>query len=384
MDIKLFFDPVPETFVDSVVGSNCFGQVVHFLGTKEFSISKMDIALIGLTDFRGIGGELVIDDAPANKIREKLHTLKHGLTSYHIADLGNLRCGVNREETVLRIKEVCSYLMSKKVVPILFGGSHDLDVGQYTSYQGLDKLVSFLNVDGFLDIREDENPFGNHIEQILLHEPNFLFNYSHLAYQSYLIDEKSLNSLEKLYFEAYRVGMIHSNIKDMEPIIREADAVSFDIGAIRGTDAPGTLRPQPFGLTGEEACQLAWYAGLNEKLSSAGFYEYILENDDASYRTASVISIMIWYLIDGFYHRKGELDFRQNDYVKYVVSMPSDPETLIFYKSKLSEKWWMEVPLPEGSNYGRNFLVPCRYEDYKMATDGELPDRYVTTHSRLL
>ncbi len=99
-----------------------------------------------------------------------------------------------------------------------------------------------------------------------------------------------------------------------------------------------------FGLTGEEACQISWYAGLNEKLSSIGFYEYNPSFDDAQRKTAAVIATMIWYFVEGYYHRKNEQNFRSNDFLKYTVSMPVEPEVITFYKSKFSEKWWVEVP----------------------------------------
>lgn len=383
MDIKLFFDPVPEEIIEAATGSNSFGQSIAHLGYKDSGLRGIDIVLIGLEDFRGLENDEGFSGG-SMEVRKKLYKLKKGHGEYRIMDLGTLRNGVSYDETLLRIKEVCHFLISRNIFPVLIGGSHDLDLGQYQAYENLDKLVGFINVDAFLDIKEGENPTGYHIEKILLHEPNYLFNYSHLAYQSYLIDERSLNTLEKLYFEAYRIGVIRTNMEDMEPVIREGDALSFDVGAIRSSDAPGTLRPQPFGLTGEEACQIAWYAGINEKMTSIGIYEYKSGNDDDNHNTAAIIATMIWYLVEGFYHRKGEKDFKANDYIKYVVSMPSEPETLIFYKSKRSEKWWMEVPLPESSKYHRNFIVPCRYEDYKLATDGEVPDRYITTHARLI
>lgn len=383
MDIKLFFDPVPESLLDEVSGSNSFGASIYHYGYKNASLKGMHVALIGLEDYRGVESEEMSAGASL-EIRRKLYKLKRGYGDLKIIDLGTLRNGVSAEETAFRMKEVGQFLISGNVLPLFFGGTHDLDFGQYTAYESFDKLVGFINVDAFLDFRENDSPSGNHTEKILLHEPNFLFNYSHLAYQSYLIDERSLNSLEKLYFEAYRVGHIRANMKDMEPIIRDGDALSFDVGAIRSADAPGTLRPQPFGLTGEEACQIAWYAGLNEKMTSFGVYEYDLAKDDVHKKTAAIIATMIWYFVEGFYNRKGEKLLKTNDYIKYVVSMPSEPEAIVFYKSKITEKWWMEVPMPETTKLKRNFTVPCRYEDYKMATDGEVPDRYITTHARLI
>ena len=97
------------------------------------------------------------------------------------------------------------------------------------------------------------------------------------------------------------------------------------------------------------------------------------------------MATMIWYFIEGFYHRKNEGGFSSNDYVKYVVDMPGDhPASIRFYKSKLSEKWWLEVPTGKDKTvYGRNCLVPCSYADYQEANKGEVPERFVNTLARL-
>jgi len=338
-----------------------------------------DIAIIGIEDNDGQSIN------PSDVIRKKLYALKKGTGKYNIVDFGNLRKGIDLSETKLRLQEVCQYLLEQDTLPIIVGGTHDFDYPQYQAYEDMDKLVSLLNVDAFLDMEEEAEDRKNHIQKILLHDPNYLFNYSHIGYQSYLIDQKSIETLEKLYFDAYRVGHLRSNMHEMEPIIRNADMMSFDITAIRSSDAPGTRAAQPFGLTGEEACQICWYAGINEKLSSVGFYEYDPACDDLSQKTASVVATMIWYFVEGYYHRKNEQHFKSNDYLKYVVSMPSDAVSLNFYKSKLSEKWWMEVPYPKGKEqYARNCIVPCSYQDYEDATKGEVPERYITTHSKLI
>ena len=62
--------------------------------------------------------------------------------------------------------------------------------------------------------------------------------------------------------------------------------------------------------------------------------------------------------------------------------MPLDPEKLVFYKSKFTERWWMEVPMASNSVYTRNSIVPCSYSDYQTATKGEIPDRYISALSK--
>ncbi|HNP17513.1 MAG TPA: formimidoylglutamase [Fulvivirga sp.] len=386
MDLKIFFSPLDDELFSHIRSNTSFLKSIKVNIDKMPAFKGADMALIGVEEERGT----IINKGTAkaaNEIRKKLYKLKKGTGKYKIVDLGNIRSGVDLAETTGRITEVCQVLIQNNVLPIVIGGSHDLDYGQYKAYEGMEKLISLLNVDAFLDMEEgvSEPEHERHIHKILLHEPNFLFNYSHLAYQSYLIDQNAINILEKLYFEAYRVGHLRSNISEMEPIIRNADMLSFDISAIKSSDAPGNANAQPFGLTGEEACQICWYAGINEKLSSAGFYEYNPDLDDPSKKTAAVVATMIWYFIEGFYHRKNEQNFKTNDYLKFVVSMSGNPDALNFYKSKLSEKWWMEVPFQQGKErYSRNCIIPCSYSDYQMATHGELPERYINTLAKLI
>jgi len=386
MDVKIFFSKVNESIYSNIESNHSIFKNIYLPGPSFPDIKKADIALIGLEETRGSNQNKKADEA-ADVIRDKLYRLKRGANSYKIVDLGNLRNGHSFDETLLRLKEVCHYLIENEVFPLLLGGTHDMDFGLFQAYEDMEKLVSILNVDAFIDLGFDDkkDQSHSHINKILTYQPNYLFNFSQIGYQTYLIDPESLAMMEKLYFDTYRVGKLRQNILEMEPIIRDADMLSFDITAIKSSDAPGNAFAQPFGLTGEEACQLCWYAGLNEKLSSAGFFEYNPELDDQNKKTASVIATMIWYFIEGFYHRKDHFSFKSNYYLKYVVSMPGDPDAMVFYKSKLSEKWWMEVPYPKGKKvFDRNSIVPCSYSDYQKAMQGDLPERWINTQARLM
>ncbi|MDN4165685.1 formimidoylglutamase [Cytophagales bacterium LB-30] len=377
MDIKIFFNSIDESLIgaelphDSFL-KNCkvnFGLMPDYQGA--------DIALIGLPHPEGASMAL----------RKKLYSLKKGTGAYKIVDLGNIREGHDAEETHNRVREVCETLLSQNVLPMLIGGTHDYSYAQYRAYESMDKLISVMAIDAFLDMEDAEISAPNHChtQKLLLHQPNYLFNYCHLAYQSYLVNPVETSVLERLYFETYRLGQIRENMHEMEPVIRNVDMLSFDITAIKMSDAPGTERAQPFGLTGEEACQICWYAGLNEKLSALGFYEYDPAFDDARGRTASVVATMIWYFIEGFYHRKNDKGFKSNDYIRYVVSMQKDPATMVFYKSIFTEKWWLEVPYPfEKNKYARNCIVPCSYSDYETALKGQLPERWLQTYAKLI
>ena len=376
MDLKLFFDPTDVNVDESTTS---FQSSIYINREKMPDHDGLDIALIGLNEYRG---SLINDSETkgksADEVRRQLYKLRKGFGDYGIIDLGNFRNGPKLEDTYLRLKEVCAYLMDKGTIPLLFGGSHDLCLGQFYAYESTEKLVSMLNVDQRIDLRDQGPSDHRYLNKIFGYNPNYLFNYCHLAHQSYLTDQKDLELIERLSFEAVRLGTIKENIKEIEPLVRDADFLSFDLNTIQAFYAPGAYESKVYGLTGEEACQICWYAGQNEKLSSIGLYNYHFDRDAEDRKTAFVLSTMIWYFIEGFYHRKGDKNILVNDYMLYEVHMGGDPETIRFYKSKKSERWWIEVPNPNGEGiFNRNRMIACSYSDYQKAQEGELPERWV-------
>ena len=379
MNLKLFFDPVG---IDVDKNPSSFQSSICINRHKMPDYEGLDIALIGLKEYRGSGRQGAPESV--DEVRKQLYQLKKGFGDYGIIDLGNFRNGPAIEDTYLRLKEVCAYLMEKGIIPILFGGSHDLDIGQYYAFESLDKLVSILNVDNKMDFEEGENNDQTHLSRILKHSPNYLFSYYHLAYQSYLTHQKELELVERLSFEAIRLGVLKENIKEIEPTVRDADMMTFDMSALQACYAPGASDSKVYGLTGEEACQLWWYAGQNEKMNSVGLYNYDLNEDSEDRKTAFVMSTMIWYFIEGYYHRKEDKIFKSNDYLMYEVHLGDEPDTIRFYKSKLSERWWMEVPNLESNGlFNRNRMLACNYSDYELALKGEIPDRWINFHNKV-
>lgn len=383
MNIKSYFEPIPDFLFQQTFSHNSFFNYIHYYGETFPDLNGVQIALIGLKETRGMKQPESMERA-ALEIREKLYHLKKGHGLYKIVDLGDLRRGESYEESLQLIQGVGEALLKRQILPIFFGGSHDLDFGQYLAYEKMEKLVSLVTVDAKIDMEEEGLPFERHSQEIILHQPNFLFNYSHLAYQSFLTDKDLMGALEKLYFEHVRLGQTKGHFKEIEPIVRNADLLSFDVCAIQSSDAPGAADAQPFGLSGEDACQICRFAGLNEKLSSFGIYGYQPYFDDSRNKTASVIATMIWYFIEGFYDRKDSLSFKGSDYVKYTVSLDSKPSILVFYKSKRSEKWWMEIPKQDSDKFDRATIIPCSYQDYQMAQAGEVPDRWINAQIKLL
>lgn len=382
MDLKLFLDLVSDEVVDNTLPGSSFQKSIFINKDISFELDGIDIVLLGVSDYRGAGD--YEGKQAANQIREKLYKMSKNTGKNRILDIGDLRPGPTHVDTRLRLKELVEYFLSQNVLPIIIGGSQDMDLGQYTAYESTKKLITWLSIDARFDLDEKSTADRGHLAKIIKHDPNFLFNYIHLGYQSYFVYPEEIALMEKLYFEAYRIGEIKNRLTEMEPVLRDADAVSFDLSAIQSHYCNAVIQPNVFGLSGEEACQLMWYAGLNDKLSSIGFYNYLPE-EDMDRSTSEVIAAMIWYFIEGFYHRKGDINFLTNDYLVYEVSLDDNPDSIRFFKSKLSEKWWMEIPDEGGSKsvFLRNKMVPCSYSDYEVASKGEVPQRWLNAFAKI-
>ena len=292
------------------------------------------------------------------------------------------------QDTTVAASTVITELIQNNIVPVILGGSQDLTFANYQAYRNLGQIINIVAVDPMFDIgkSEDEVNSRSYLSNIILHQPNYLFNYANIGYQSYFIDQDALRLMKNLMFDTYRLGIVRQNLEEVEPVVRNADIMSIDISSVRFSDAPGNGNATPNGFYGEEICQIVRYAGLSDKLTSIGFYEVNPELDNHG-QTSHLVAQMIWYFIDGFYNRAHEYPFRnEDDYMKYRVTIKDHREELTFYKSKKTDRWWMEIPMQSEKRikYQRHYMVPCSYQDYQMACDNEIPDRWWMVYQKLM
>lgn len=392
MDISVFFDPLdlnefPVTRESSVPSR--LGNIINInAGTPDFpDYLQTDIALLGIPDDRNALNNEGCGLAP-NAIRKYLYQLYPGPYPLRIIDLGNLKTGHSVTDTYFALSSVVAELIANNVLPVILGGSQDMTFANYQAYQSLGQIINIVSVDPLFDLgrSEEELTSRSFLSSIILHQPNYLFNFANIGYQTYFIDQDALKLMKNLYFDTYRVGIVRENLEEVEPIVRNADLLSFDISAIRNSDAPANANATPNGFYGEEACQIVRYAGLSDKLTSIGFYE-VNPRFDPTGQTAHLVAQMIWYFIDGYYNRAHDFPFRnEEDYLKYRVNISEHKEEIVFYKSKKTDRWWMEIPLqPEQKiKYQRHYLVPCSYKDYQIACENDIPDRWWMVYQKLM
>ncbi len=134
--------------------------------------------------------------------------------------------------------------------------------------------INLLDIDRKIDLGEGPGEINHEtwLSKIILRQPSILFNYTNIGYQSYFVDPAAIELMKNMLFDVYRLGQINTDLKEAEPLIRNADMVSVDISSIRGSDAPGSKLSGPHGFYGEEMCQLVRFAGMSDKVSSIGFF----------------------------------------------------------------------------------------------------------------
>ena len=381
LEHEKFISEIP--FEENTIGSLIKAQTTQ---TGFPNLKKTNIALVGVEEERRAVNNEGCSSSP-DKVREFLYKLYKGNYKISIADLGNIKPGDKVEDTDFALREVIHQLLKKNIIPIIIGGSNDLAFANYLAYENVESTINLVSVDSKIDLGNPDNEFNSEswMGRVILHQPNHLFNYSALGYQTYLVNPKNLEMMEKLFFDSYRLGNFRKSVEEAEPIIRNADMLSFDMTAVRANDAPGIINSSPNGFYGEDACQLMRYAGMSDKLSSIGIYE-INSKKDKTNQTANLAAQMIWCFVDGYYNRKKDFPFKKTtDYTKYHVSIKDLESKIVFYKSKKSDRWWMEVPYPSDKRlkFERHLLVPCSYLTYQTALEEEMPDQWWQTYQKL-
>lgn len=377
-----FLSPIDDTVISEFEDRHpsCLGQriVKHSKGHIP-DLSNVKIALFGIRENRRESNRTQ-ERFNFNNLRRSLYALFSGNWHTKIADLGDILPGKDLSDTEFVICETIGQLLKKNIIPIILGGSQDLSYSQYRAYDNHKSMVNLVNIDAKFDIGNIEEEIGDHsyIGSMIVNKPYNLFNYANIGYQTYLNPPEEIDLIERLFFEAYRLGEISSDISLSEPVLRDADLVSMDMSSISSTAAE-FLRNRPNGFDGREICALARYAGISDKVSSFGLYNiHHLRPASDNYLLPAEI---LWYYIEGVNFRKNEGEISTtNQFIKY--SVPLDNEILTFYKSKHSGRWWVKIPVYVNNKLKSNTFLPCSHQDYLDACNQKIPDRWYKARRR--
>jgi len=375
-----FLSPVSDSVLahNELLSAQALGRKLK-IHSAQYGIPDLEgvnVAILGVLENRNdvtyIGEEFQL-----NEIRKSFYSLFPGSWNTTIADLGDINRGESVEDTYFALKEAITILVKKNIIPLILGGSQDLTYANYRAYDALIPMVNIVNVDAQFNLGDSSKPIKNNsfVGKIILDQPYNLFNYATIGYQTYFNSQEEIDLMDNLYFESYRLGAISNDVTIVEPVLRDANIVSIDLTSVKGSEVSLKQKYSPNGLDGKEICAIARYAGISNKVSSFGVYEYKPSKDDEL--TSMLVAQILWYFVEGVNYRVKDDDFSDDrNYQKYITLVES--EELIFYKSNKTGRWWIEIPfLSEINNkLKRHTLLPCMHQDYVDACNNKVPDRW--------
>ena len=368
-----FLAPLEESvlnYIDSLpvlsVGKNLF------FNDKNLDLSKIDIALIGLNEYRGSSNSN-LNYFKSNTFRKEFYSLYSGDWKVNLVDLGDVINGNKLSDTYYAVQYISETLIKNNVIPFFIGGSQDLTFPIYKSYCGKGNEINLSCIDNKFDFGQIKNEFNDlsFMSKIILDEKNELNHYSNIGFQTFLNSQEEIDLLDKMQFESYRLGKVDRKIDIIEPCLRNTNIVSIDFKSIKASEL-NFIHNFPNGFQSSQICTISRYAGISNRVSSIGIFDVF--NNEISY---ALLSQLIWYFIEGFCLRIKEdpysKDFKGNS---YYVSIGD--QQLKFYNSDLSQKWWVELD----NNSKNNTLIPCNNKDYIDACNQIISERILLSFKR--
>jgi arginase family enzyme len=369
MNLQHYFDAVDFTKFSEDISYNwkySLGANIekNTLKVRESTLKNVEMAIVGMP-FDTNDSETVFSEVPS-KVRKELYQLA-GLGKINIIDFGNLKQANSNKGNYLALRDVVDYLKELGIVTIVLGGSQDYSYGICQAYRN-DKFFSLCVIDAFLDVKKSKESLGpkNYLSRVFSQQNN-IFQFSLLAYQSHYVAKEYFAKTKGV--EAHlRLGLLRKDISLAEPVFRNSDFLSFDLGALKHSEAPGELG-LPNGLYNEEACQLAKYAGLSNRLNVLGLFGMNAKVENAEI-TIQLAAQLVWYFVEGFLQRCQKTPEGGDGFVINRVEIPELNTPLIFFKNVETNQWWIQVQ----SLNNEIIYVACSEKDYLEAANNEIPE----------
>ena len=368
MNLQPYFDAVDFTGLSEggkynrkfSLGATIEKQTLKF---REGKLKNVEMAIVGVP-FETHENECSTTQVP-DLIREELYQLS-GLGKIKIIDFGNLKQSSSQKGNYLALRDVVDYLRELGIVILVLGGSQDFSYGICQAFRN-EKYFSFCGVDAFLDVKKGHETLGpgNYLSRIFSRQPQ-IFQFSLLAYQSHYVASEYFGKVGALSSHV-RLGMLRDDLALAEPVFRNSDFLSFDFCALKHSEAPGETR-LPNGLRSEEACQLARYAGLSNRLGVFGLFgiNALVQDVDISIQLAAHV---FWYFIDGFLKRDHKKPEKDDGFTLFKVEITDMDTPLTFSKNNDTGQWWIQIQ----SLSNEMMYVACSEKDYLMACNDEIP-----------
>ena len=364
-----YFSPVKFEIIDYVneLDKNQLGSKLKINGRDNLnSFESLDIVIFSVNEYRF--NSAIQKSFNANKdFRKKLYSLYYGNWDLNIYDFGDLENGNLVSDTQFALSKILEFFSKNKILVITIGGSQNLLFDIYSSLKVTLQKINLVSVDNKIDFSNNNESF---LHKIIMDENNKLANFSNIGYQKHLTSVPENKLLDKMYFESINLGKIKSNIAEAEPVLRDSDIVSFNINSVKAGEL-NNAHQYPNGLSSYELCSLSRFSGLSSRVNIVSYFE----NWDLSIMN-SLLAESTWYVIDGYATRINENPLNDsNDFIYYHIEL--DNYKFKFYRSKLSDRWWVEFLNDEIISIEKD-IISCTFDDYNNCKNSVIPERILT------
>ncbi|MDR2126414.1 MAG: hypothetical protein LBP63_06270 [Prevotellaceae bacterium] len=288
-----------------------------------------------------------IDNNIFSQIRNELYSLYINNQNIEILDLGNFAFSSNK------IKKLITRIKNSNIHTVFLCEDDEISSTILQFQQDANSGTAMI----LADITSD----NKHISKILSNKSEI----SVIGYQNYFSDRKLIDKLNKNNCTAIRLSEYRAKPNDIEPVLRESAFMVIDLSAVRYSD--GGTAQSPNGLYAEELCSIANCAGLSNKISRIN----IVCSSPDNTLTNKLVAQTIWHFADGLSYRIIETP-TSGKFKKFIVDMGKSTTNLTFYKSNITNRWWMEV-----SNGERIKITACTFDDYQEACKKNIPARWI-------
>jgi len=364
-----YFSPVKFEIIDYVnnLDNNQLGSKLKINGRDNLnSFESLDIVIFSVNEYRF--NSAIRKSFNANKdFRKKLYSLYYGNWDLNIYDFGDLENGNLVSDTQFALSKILEFFSKNKILVITIGGSQNLLFDIYSSLKETLQKINLVSVDNKIDFSNNNESF---LHKIIMDENNKLANFSNIGYQKHLTSVPENKLLDKMYFESINLGKIKYNVAEAEPVLRDSDIVSFNINSVKAGEL-NNAHQYPNGLSSYELCSLSRFSGLSSRVNIVSYFE----NWDLSIMN-SLLAESAWYVIDGYATRINENPLNDtNDFIYYHIEL--DNYKFKFYRSKLSDRWWVEFLNDEIISIEKD-IISCTFDDYNNCKNSVIPERILT------
>ena len=296
---------------------------------------------------------LIFSCEQSDVIRRAFCKLEFKNTAVSVIDLGDLR---NKDFNfpIPLLKE----LIEGNCIPIILSDAIEYSLAISKT---MDSIFKEFKVSAATD---DVSKFVFMEDMLMLEN---LKSFCALGYQKHLCNPHYLKIPRWNNHSCLSLGQIRDDFTNLEPAVRNINTFSFDTSCLRHSDFPSENN-NPFGLFAEESCQLFNYLGMADEIKAIHLFGPGKTDLPSN---ANLIVGLIWYFLEGLSNKKNDVD-NQKDLIQYLVPLNEDSEALSFWKSPVSNRWWVEVP--NNINEKKDF-IPCTENEYRLACKEIISDR---------